>query len=89
MLTKRGVAMIRPAYKTENNDPVGHSCAPYARASSRPNLQRPTRPGATWWTHTRWRDRTRLQRVLALTAVIWHNWHAGQPALRSLIAYDR
>jgi hypothetical protein len=29
-----------------------------------------------------------LQRILALTTVIWHNDHSGQPTLRSLIAYD-
>ncbi len=29
-----------------------------------------------------------LQRLLALTAAIWHNERANQPALRSLIAYD-
>ncbi len=29
-----------------------------------------------------------LQRVLALTAVIWHNDHVGAPTPRSLIAYD-
>lgn len=29
-----------------------------------------------------------VQRILALTAVIWHNDHAGQPVMRSLIAYD-
>jgi len=29
-----------------------------------------------------------LQRLLALTAAIWHNFHAGQPSLRSLVAYD-
>jgi hypothetical protein len=29
-----------------------------------------------------------LQRILALTAAIWHNWHTGQPVMRSLIAYD-
>jgi hypothetical protein len=29
-----------------------------------------------------------LQRILALTAAIWHNWHTGQPIMRSLIAYD-
>jgi len=28
------------------------------------------------------------QRILALTAVIWHNDHTGQPVMRSLIAYD-
>ena len=29
-----------------------------------------------------------LQRLLALTTVIWHNEHAHQPVLRSLTAYD-
>ena len=29
-----------------------------------------------------------LQRILALTAVIWHNDHVGAPTPRSLIAYD-
>jgi hypothetical protein len=29
-----------------------------------------------------------LQRVLALTAAIWHNHKTGQPTLRSLVAYD-
>jgi hypothetical protein len=28
------------------------------------------------------------QRLLALTAVIWHNWTTGAPTKRSLIAYD-
>jgi Transposase DDE domain len=29
-----------------------------------------------------------LQRILALTAAIWHNDNAGQPVMRSLLAYD-
>ncbi|MBM7806441.1 hypothetical protein JOD57_002278 [Geodermatophilus bullaregiensis] len=29
-----------------------------------------------------------LQRLLALTAAIWHNDHIGQPVRRSLLAYD-
>jgi Transposase DDE domain len=29
-----------------------------------------------------------LQRLLALNAVIWHNWQIGAPVKRSLIAYD-
>ena len=29
-----------------------------------------------------------LQRLLALTAAIWHNDHTDQPVLRSLTAYD-
>jgi len=30
-----------------------------------------------------------LQRILALTAAIWHNDQQGQPTLRSLTAYDQ
>jgi hypothetical protein len=29
-----------------------------------------------------------MQRILALTVVIWHNDHTGQPVMRSLTAYD-
>jgi Transposase DDE domain len=29
-----------------------------------------------------------LQRILALTAVVWHNDRIGQPIVRSLVAYD-
>jgi hypothetical protein len=29
-----------------------------------------------------------LQRILALTAAIWHNDHTSQPTARSLLAYD-
>jgi hypothetical protein len=29
-----------------------------------------------------------LQRILALTAAIWHNDHTGQPVMRSLTSYD-
>lgn len=29
------------------------------------------------------------QRLLALTTAIWHNRTTGQPATRSLTAYDR
>jgi hypothetical protein len=29
-----------------------------------------------------------LQRILALTAAIWHNHHTRQPTLRSLVTYD-
>jgi hypothetical protein len=29
-----------------------------------------------------------LQRILALTAAIWHNDRTGQPTARSLVTYD-
>jgi hypothetical protein len=29
-----------------------------------------------------------LQRLLALTAAIWHNNHSNQPVMRSLVAFD-
>jgi hypothetical protein len=29
-----------------------------------------------------------LQRILALTAAIWHDDHTGQPTARSLVTYD-
>jgi hypothetical protein len=29
-----------------------------------------------------------IERLLALNAVIWHNWIIGAPVKRSLIAYD-
>ena len=29
-----------------------------------------------------------LQRLLALTAAIWHNEHTSQPVKRSLLAFD-
>jgi hypothetical protein len=28
------------------------------------------------------------QRLLALTAAIWHNWKINAPTKRSLVAYD-
>jgi hypothetical protein len=28
------------------------------------------------------------QRLLAMATAIWHNWAAGEPAKRSLTAYD-
>jgi Transposase DDE domain len=39
--------------------------------------------------HTQQGVATRIvQRLLALTAAIWHNHHTDQPVLRSLVAYD-
>ena len=90
ILAAQGVTVLRPAYKGEAPRP-GHG------------LFRPLRQLIESVNHTlkgqldleRHGGRTIegvtvrvLQRLLALTAAIWHNHKTGQPVLRSLIAYD-
>src|SRR4030095_15622275 len=90
ILTGRGVTLLRPTY-------AGEAPRPGAR------LFRPLRQLIESVTDTlkgqvdleRHGGRTIdgvsvriLQRLLALTAAIWHNHHTGQPIIRSLIAYD-
>lgn len=89
-LTERGVTMIRPAYRTEAPRP-GRALLRALRQTiesvnqtfkGQLDLERHggrTPAGVTARV---------LQRILALTAVIWHNWHTGQPVLRSLTAFD-
>ncbi|AOT61551.1 hypothetical protein A4G23_04439 [Streptomyces rubrolavendulae] len=48
-------------------------------------LPRPTRKGERQRPGVIVRD---MKRILALTAVIWHNDHTGQDTLRSLTSYD-
>lgn len=52
------------------------------------DLQGPTRPRTPRRTHPTGVIARVLQRVLALTAAIWHNDHTDQPIKRSLTAYD-
>ena len=61
---------------------------------ARPSNRSTRRSKASWtWNATAgtpatgWPSRV-LQRILALTAVIWHNDKIGAPIKRSLIAYD-
>ena len=90
LLTERGVTMIRPAYKTEKPRP-GRMMLRALRQSIESVNQ--TFKGQLDLEQHGGRTPAGvavrvLQRVLALTAVIWHNWLTGQPVLRSLIAYD-
>lgn len=89
-LTERGVTMIRPAYRTEKPRP--------GRTLLRATRQRiesvnQTLKGQLDLEHHGGRTPAGvavrvLQRLLAMTAAIWHNWHTGQPVMRSLTAYD-
>ena len=82
--------LLRPARKGEppRPGPVLQTAAPDHRIGER-HPQGPTRPRTPRRAHP---DRgvivRVLQRILALTAAIWHNDHTGQPVMRSLLAYD-
>lgn len=89
-LTDRGVTLIRPAYRNEPARPGQRFLKPLRQIIESINqtlkaqldLERhAARTIAGVATRV-------LQRLLALTAVIWHNQHTGQPTLRSLTAYD-
>ncbi|MGC4857444.1 IS982 family transposase [Micromonospora sp. DT4] len=89
-LAERGVTMIRPAYRTEPPRP-GRALLRALRQS----IESVNQTFKGQLDLERHGGRTPagvavrvLQRILALTAVIWHNWHTNQPVLRSLTAYD-
>jgi hypothetical protein len=89
-LNERGVNVVRPAYKGEQPRP-GRALLRAVRQSIesvnqtfKAQLDIEHHGG-----HTPDGVAVRvLQRVLALTAAIWHNWTTGQPVMRSLVAYD-
>ncbi|CAN5917785.1 IS982 family transposase [soil metagenome] len=89
-LTEHGATLIRPARKGEQPRPGGRFLKPLRQLIESVNetlkgqLDLERHGGRT---HQGVVVRV-LQRLLALTAAIWHNQHAGQPVLRSLIAYD-
>lgn len=89
-LAERSVTMIRPAYQKEPPRPG----RPLLRAL-RQRIESVNQTFKGQLDLERHGGRTQtgvtirvLQRVLALTAAIWHNWHTDQPVLRSLTAYD-
>ena len=89
-LGERGVTVIRPSYKGEKTRP-GRAMLRAVRQSIE-SVNDTFKGQLDLEQHgARSTDGVAvriLQRVLALTAAIWHNWHTGQPVMRSLIAYD-
>lgn len=89
-LNDNGVTVIRPAYRNETPRP-GRMLLHAVRQSI--ESVNDTLKGQLGLEQHGGRTITGvtvriLQRLLALTAAIWHNWHTGQPTLRSLTAYD-
>jgi hypothetical protein len=89
-LGDRGITVIRPAYRTEPQRPGGGLLRAVRQSIESVN---DTFKGQLDLEQHGARTATGvvvrvLQRVLALTAAIWHNWSTGQPIMRSLIAYD-
>ncbi|MCA1701962.1 MAG: IS982 family transposase [Actinobacteria bacterium] len=87
-LNERNSVLVRPAFKNEKPRPGGRLLKPLRQIIESVNdtlkgqLDLERHGGRT---HDGVIARV-LQRLLALTAAIWHNDHAGQPTLRSLIA---
>ena len=82
-------AAARPQRRAPNGQ--ARACSsPCARSSNRSTT--PSKANSTWnntaATHPGGVIVRVLQRILALTAAIWHNDPTGQPVLRSLMAYD-
>ena len=89
-LADHGAQLVRPAMKRERNRKTTPLLKPLRQliesvnATLKTQLDLERHGGRTPGGVT-----TRvLQRLLALTAAIWHNSHCGQTPLRSLIAYD-
>jgi Transposase DDE domain len=89
-LADRGARLLRPARKDEPDRPGARFLKPLRQLIESVN---DTLKGQLDLERHGGRTPTGvavrvLQRLLALTAAIWHNHHTGQPTLRSLIAYD-
>jgi Transposase DDE domain len=90
ILAAQGVTVLRPAYKQEPPRPGHVLFKPLRQLIESVNdtlkgqLDLERHGGRTIEGVTA----RVLQRLLALTAAIWHNHKTGQPVLRSLVAYD-
>lgn len=89
-LATRGTSLLMPAYRNRATRPGAHLTKPVRQLIEAVNgtlkaqLDLERHGGRTLDGVA-----TRIaQRILALTAVIWHNNHTSQPTMRSLIAYD-
>jgi hypothetical protein len=89
-LAERGVTIVRPTYKGEKPRPgrmllrAVRQIIESVNDTLKGQLDLEQHGGRT----TEGVAVRVLQRILALTAAIWHNWHTGQPIMRSLVAYD-
>lgn len=89
-LAYHGATLIRPAFKTEAARPGQRFLRPFRQIIESINQTLKAqldleRHGGRTLGGVAARV---LQRLLALTAAIWHNEHSGAPTLRSLTAYD-
>jgi hypothetical protein len=89
-LARRGAALLRPSYRNRPPRPGQHLLAPVRQLiesvydTLKGQLDLELHGGRSLLGVT-----ARVaQRLLALTAAIWHNRANGQPVTRSLIAYD-
>ena len=89
-LGERGVQLVRPSLKREKKRPGAKQLKPIRQIvesvfdTLKGQLSLERHGG-----HSQQGVLVRvLQRLLALTAAIWHNHHSGQRVLRSLTAYD-
>jgi hypothetical protein len=89
-LTEHGIGLLRPSYRNRAPHPAQHLLKPIRQVIESVNdtlkgqLDLELHGGRTIEGVT-----ARVaQRVLAMTAAIWHNRATGQPVTRSLIAYD-
>jgi hypothetical protein len=89
-LTERGVTILRPTYRNLTPRPGEHLLKPIRQLIESVNdtlkgqLDLELHGGRT----IEGTGARIAQRLLALTAAIWHNRHTHQPITRSLIAYD-
>jgi hypothetical protein len=89
-LPEAGITLLRPARKGEPERPGAHFFKPLRQTIESIN---DTFKGQLDLEQHGGRTRAGVyvrvwQRILALTAAIWHNDRTGQPVLRSLTAYD-
>jgi hypothetical protein len=89
-LAERGVRLLRPSYRNRTPRPGEYLLKPIRQLIESVNdtlkgqLDLELHGGRT----IAGVGARIAQRILALTAAIWHNRHTGQPITRSLIAYN-
>jgi hypothetical protein len=89
-LAQRGIELLRPSMRDEPRRPGEHLLKPVRQLIESVN---DTLKGQLDLEHHGGRTFEGVairvaQRILAMTAAIWHNHHTGQPITRSLTAFD-